>query len=303
MASKTRADALQDYYASMDADDPRMQIENERRRIGNYILYDSLPGRVVTKISDAVKAPFRDKQEDDVTPTGIGGYGLRRGGSVKVIGPEHKGGIADEARKRLEDAGYQFTKDGIAAFQRDHDLSESGVVDPSTMGALKGIAAFKKGGRAPAAPRMPPAVPAAPAGGKAGFIQSDVAGRTDRLPTAVPRNSHVIPADVVSGLGQGNSSAGARIIDKILHPHRMKLAVTHRGVKSPPSIFAKRADGGEAGGVPIIVAGGEYIVDPDTVTSIGGGNPNKGHDILDKFITGSRKQTIATMRNLPGPKG
>src|SRR5581483_4165756 len=38
-----------------------------------------------------------------------------------------------------------------------------------------------------------------------GLIESDSAGRTDRVPLAVGTDAHVIPADVVSGLGQGNT--------------------------------------------------------------------------------------------------
>ena len=49
-----------------------------------------------------------------------------------------------------------------------------------------------------------------------GFINSSVAGRTDRLPLALSAESHVVPADVVSAAGQGNSLAGAKILQAAL---------------------------------------------------------------------------------------
>lgn len=41
-----------------------------------------------------------------------------------------------------------------------------------------------------------------------GPIHSSVAGRTDHLPMHVPSGSYVIPADVVSGMGEGNTISG-----------------------------------------------------------------------------------------------
>lgn len=42
-------------------------------------------------------------------------------------------------------------------------------------------------------------------------------GRTDTLPYTVPSNSFVIPADVVSGLGEGDTYSGARVIAQMLN--------------------------------------------------------------------------------------
>src|SRR6185312_5832853 len=69
-----------------------------------------------------------------------------------------------------------------------------------------------------------------------GFISSAVAGRTDRLPLAVGTDSHVLPADVVSGLGQGNSMAGAHVLQAALGmgPYGTPLPKTVHG-RGPPS--------------------------------------------------------------------
>src|SRR5216684_2772163 len=44
-----------------------------------------------------------------------------------------------------------------------------------------------------------------------GPIHAAVAGRTDHLPLTVPNKAYVLPADIVSGMGQGNTLAGFRI--------------------------------------------------------------------------------------------
>ena len=36
-------------------------------------------------------------------------------------------------------------------------------------------------------------------------------------------------------------------------------------------------DGGHTGAVPVVVAGGEYVIHPDDVTHIGGGDMENGH--------------------------
>lgn len=136
----------------------------------------------------------------------------------------------------------------------------------------------------------------APKATAGGLIASPVAGRTDRLPMNVKPNSYVIPADVVSGLGQGNTMAGGRILDAMLKngPHMQASPAA----QTPPAGFA---DGGAVNGVPIIVAGGEYRVDPEIVAALGGGDANKGHELLDKMVISIRKQTIKQLKTLPGP--
>jgi hypothetical protein len=73
-----------------------------------------------------------------------------------------------------------------------------------------------------------------------GIIHMAVGGRTDHLPMNVYANSYVLPADVVSGLGEGNTLAGAKIIDHMFSgPSLQRLA--NKTVKDP----LKRASGGE----------------------------------------------------------
>ena len=63
-----------------------------------------------------------------------------------------------------------------------------------------------------------------------------------------------------------------------------------------------RAAGGKTDGVPIVAAGGEYVIPPEDVVHIGGGNLDHGHKILDAFVKKMRQKTIKTLQGLPGPK-
>jgi len=62
------------------------------------------------------------------------------------------------------------------------------------------------------------------------------------------------------------------------------------------------ADGGATDGVPIVAAGGEYVIPPEDVVEIGKGDMDHGHKILDAFVKKMRQKTIKTLQNLPGPK-
>jgi len=62
------------------------------------------------------------------------------------------------------------------------------------------------------------------------------------------------------------------------------------------------ADGGATDGIPIVAAGGEYVIPPEDVIHIGGGDLDHGHKVLDAFVKKMRQKTIKTLQNLPGPK-
>lgn len=112
-----------------------------------------------------------------------------------------------------------------------------------------------------------------------GPIYSSVAGRTDHLPINVPSGSYVIPADIVSGMGEGNSMAGFQILNRVFGQQEL----------------------GDAPPVEIVAAGGEYVISPEAVAEIGG-DMEAGHQILDEFVTRFRAETISTLKNLPPPK-
>lgn len=115
-----------------------------------------------------------------------------------------------------------------------------------------------------------------------GPIHSPVAGRTDHLPMHVPSGAYVIPADIISAMGEGNTMAGFKVANEIFGEQ--------------PS---GRSDG-EA--VPIVAAGGEYVIHPEKVSELAKGDLDHGHRILDSFVKKMRAKTVATLKALPGPK-
>jgi len=151
-----------------------------------------------------------------------------------------------------------------------------------------------------------------------GPIHSSVAGRTDHLPMHVPSGSYVIPADIISAMGEGNTIAGFK------HMRRMFGGTPYGGNGGPYNAHGgpynaqggpygssggpygasmpHRADGGEANSVPIVAAGGEYVLSPEQVMHAGGGDLDTGHRVLDQFVRRMRAETVKTLKNLPGPK-
>lgn len=128
---------------------------------------------------------------------------------------------------------------------------------------------------------MHPDVKAALEVARAGALRHHGPGRTDTLEISVPGESFVVPADVVSALGQGNTEAGFKVLEKMY----------------PAPQSGNHADGK----VPIMAASGEYVIHPDHIRRIGGGNIKKGQASLNDFVTITRKKHIKTLKRLPGP--
>lgn len=143
-----------------------------------------------------------------------------------------------------------------------------------------------------------------------GALHSPVPGRTDALPVTAKKGAYVVPADVVSGLGQGNTMAGTKTLEAMFKTG--PYGTTMPKMRRPALPTGNRrnrgfAEGGEVmmgeePGVDIMAAGGEFIIPPESVAEIGGGDIQHGHDILDAFVQKVRGDTIATMQQLPGPK-
>lgn len=172
-----------------------------------------------------------------------------------------------------------------------------------------------------------------------GMINSTVPGRTDKIPMSVKAGSYVVPADVVSHLGQNNSMAGGAVLQKMfgmdpgggapmrpgkggvtsgaklnLGPQRM-TGLAQAPKTSVPSIPKMSAAGGPAmpgsaeqdpdesdDHVPIITAGGEYVIPAEAVKILGGGDISLGHKLLDKFVMVVKKEHIKTLKGLKPPK-
>lgn len=119
----------------------------------------------------------------------------------------------------------------------------------------------------------------------AGPIVGHDGGRADTKPVNVASGSFVVPADVVAGLGQGNTLGGMRALEKMF------------GKPSPQA----RAAGGMTQDIPIQISDGEYVVTPEQVAKIGRGSVDQGHRTLDQMVLQLRKQHIAELSKLPPP--
>lgn len=145
-----------------------------------------------------------------------------------------------------------------------------------------------------------------------GPIHSPVAGRTDHLPMHVPSGSYVIPADIISAMGEGNTMAGFKVANTIFSRipgmTGMPGAPSLPAEASLPGADAQLGLPGKAKGgsiedaVPIVAAGGEYVISPEDVRRIGEGDLDRGHQELDLFVKAMRAKTIKTLQKLPGPK-
>ena len=166
-----------------------------------------------------------------------------------------------------------------------------------------------------------------------GLFKSLGAGRTDIHNRVVPPGGYVVPADVVSGLAEGNTMAGSAVIDRMMHaepagvkantgPNGMKLDRTGRrgdfpraaAVHAPRGInndAEEQKRGGLAGGkksrahdtkpVPVVVAGGEHYISPEDIVAKFG-DLDRGHKILDAWVVARREKNIKELKKLPGPK-
>jgi len=154
-----------------------------------------------------------------------------------------------------------------------------------------------------------------------GLINSTGAGRTDVHNISVPTGSYVVPADVVSGLSEGNTLGGASVIDRMMHsnPFGIQGGGGRHGAgppkvsvrppaqyKEPPDTFQVESRGGRTGKqtdgtVPIVIAGGEFLIHPSSIIKKFG-TLEKGHAVLDKFVKNVRAKNVKTISKLPGPK-
>jgi hypothetical protein len=151
-----------------------------------------------------------------------------------------------------------------------------------------------------------------------GFLHTAGPGRTDNLGINPHSDSYIIPADVTSGMGEGNSLAGAKAFQGAIKsaPYGASMpTATHTGHRmGPPHMGFGHASGGKTQTVPIKAAGGEIVVAPEEVQAIGHAHcapgdrqctperdRKRGFAILDALVLHVRKQTIKDLKGLKGP--
>ena len=148
-----------------------------------------------------------------------------------------------------------------------------------------------------------------------GFLHSAVPGRTDKLPISVSGGAYVLPADHIAALGQGNSIAGANIVNKMfkMGPYDTSPSPQH-AAKAPgaahlnltPKTPALKpgqglARGGTGKPTDIIAAGGEMTIPPHKIIEKYG-DLDYGHKAMDQWVVDTRKEHIKTLKHLKPPR-
>jgi 8-oxo-dGTP pyrophosphatase MutT (NUDIX family) len=88
-------------------------------------------------------------------------------------------------------------------------------------------------------------------------------------------------------------------------PSEAEKLPLHPGVRAALEKLVRRtgkAHGGEASGVPIVAAGGEWVISPRHVEQIGAGDMDRGHRVLDDFVLKIRKEQIGKLQKMAPPR-
>jgi hypothetical protein len=134
-----------------------------------------------------------------------------------------------------------------------------------------------------------------------GPLKAAIPGRTDRMNICVHSGSYVLPADCVSSLGENNTDAGFEVVKRMIEDAKSSGGrVENLNLKKKYGIKGPYHDDSPAL-VPVVVAGGEYILSPEEVRAFGDGDLEEGHKVLDAFVKKQRQKHIKTLRKLPPP--
>jgi hypothetical protein len=118
-----------------------------------------------------------------------------------------------------------------------------------------------------------------------GLVKRASGGIADKEIGKVKSGSYVVPADAVAAAGQGNTLAGAKKLESI------------------PGKDQKKGDSEEAEGegVDVGLSGGEFVVTPEQLKAIGGGDIEKGRLAMNIFVHLMRAQMMKQMESMPAP--
>lgn len=183
-----------------------------------------------------------------------------------------------------------------------------GMAQPQTMGGVlpaQNIAPMVPAKASEGGLSIPPVKPVKMTTGP---LVSSVPGRTDKHFTHVPSGSYVIPADIVSGHGQGNTLAGMNALHNLFKMGR------NQSLGMNPSHYhlnkLKRGGGADkhvGKPVPVKLAGGEIVVPPHNVHETMQRlrkrkmTLDEAHKEMDKWVVEHRTKLRRTLAKLPGP--
>ena len=125
---------------------------------------------------------------------------------------------------------------------------------------------------------------------KQGPLLGSTPGRADKVNAKVEDGAYVLPADCISACGQGSSLAGHAAIERMLS-------------QLPPARPSDRQKTLQRNGkpVPVALSDGEHLLSKGSVERIGGGDYERGRELLDQFVMRVRHRQIQQLSKLPPP--
>jgi hypothetical protein len=278
----------------------------------------------------AAKHGFKDVQVDDFK---AGETSAEHDWNSDQTGSGYLSGLSarygPEIQRRLELFKRQTLEPAIAEQIRKQKASQG--LAPSLPGPIPrargGRAMFAKAVRLAKQGGGPAALPLTGFPGEGargatfqGPIRSHIAGRTDRHELDVPGGAYVIPSDVNSIAGEGNSEAGFEVF-RLMMQHGPKgehgaikgASLPPLQLKGPVMKHAKMTGHGKhqqsqggvdedhGGPVPIVAAGGEIVIPPEMIIHKFG-SLDHGHKLLDGLIKTIREEEIERLKHAPPPK-
>lgn len=116
-------------------------------------------------------------------------------------------------------------------------------------------------------------------------------GQDDLMHTDIPETSFIVPADVLSMIGDGSSDAGAESLKSEIDDAMANM--DHRHVAHVMEESTKNKI------VPVALSRGEAPVSPSSVAFLGGGDVGKGTRMLQNLIINIRKHKTGSGTKLP----
>jgi len=162
------------------------------------------------------------------------------------------------------------------------------------------------GGMTPAAPSPTPGLqPSVSTQGpmQQGMIQRFAAMSPEQLQELIPRLGNTQQGQIAQRILQQK-----RIMPQQQAQQQATPAMPQFGVPASnqsQGMGAYASGGGmkpaEKDTVPILAAGGEFVIAPHHVARLGRGDVKEGHRLLDEWVVGARKQIVEKMKTLRPP--
>lgn len=188
-----------------------------------------------------------------------------------------------------------------------HEMMASGHPHNQAVAAALHNAHYDDGGMVPSAPDPTPG------------LQPSVQSQTPQSQSLIQRFSAMSP-EQLRELAPRLSGQVQQIVQRILQQKQMASQQPSQPQQAAVGgtvhdnrhsvLFPGGAVGYASGGaathsedecVPILAAGGEFVISPHHVAQLAGGDVRAGHKLLDAWVVDARQQIVNKMKSLKGP--